>query len=56
MNVKTDLLAVLARRVWLIAYTLEESRQCYAGRRQFVREAGACVALALLRLWGARYV
>lgn len=55
-EVNTDLLATLGRRVWLISYRLEEARQRYAGRRHFMREAFACVALALLRLGGARYV
>ena len=53
--VKTDLLSWLTRRVWVLNYSLEESRQRYADRRQLLREACVCVALALLRLAGVRY-
>lgn len=38
--------------VWVLSYRMEEARQRYAGRRQLLRRAGACLALALLRLAG----
>lgn len=45
----------VASRVWALSYSLEEARQRYADRRQLLRQAGACLLLALLRLTGARY-
>lgn len=47
-------LSWLARQVWILNYSLEESRQRYAGRHQFMREACMCVVLALIRLAGVR--
>ena len=41
--------------LWLLDYSLEEARQRYAKRRQFLRQAAACIALALLQLVGVRY-
>jgi hypothetical protein len=38
--------------VWVMSYSMEEARQRYADRRQLLRQAGACLALALLRLAG----
>lgn len=43
-------------RAWVLSYSIEESRQRYADRRQFLRQAAACLILALLRLCGWRYV
>ncbi len=37
---------------WTLAYSLEEARQDYAVRRQLLRQVGACIALAVLRLIG----
>ena len=54
-TVKTDLLSWLTRRVWVLNYSLEEARQRYADRRQLLREACVCVALAMLRLAGVRF-
>ena len=51
MNVKDQ----FTFRVWVVTYCLEESRQSYADRRQLLRQAGACLLLALLRLAGVRY-
>lgn len=42
----------IANRVWVMSYSMEEARQRYADRRQLLRQAGACLALALLRLAG----
>jgi hypothetical protein len=42
--------------VWTLAYSLEEARQDYADRRQLLRQAGACIDLAVLRLIGVRHV
>ena len=39
-------------RIWVLSYSLEEARQRYADRRQLLRQAAACIALALLRLAG----
>jgi hypothetical protein len=47
---------MIARHIWLLAYRLEEARQHAAGRRQLLRQAAACVGLALLRLVGAHHV
>jgi hypothetical protein len=41
--------------LWLLDYSLEEARQRYAGRRQMLRQAAACIAIALLQLVGVRY-
>lgn len=38
--------------VWVLSYRMEEARQRFANRRQLLRQAGACLALALLRLAG----
>lgn len=40
---------------WKLAYSLEEARQDYADRRQLLRQAGACIGLAVLRLIGVRH-
>lgn len=42
----------LSRAIWCAAYSIEEARQRYSNRRQLLRQAGACLALALLRLAG----
>ncbi len=42
----------VAYRVWVMSYSMEEARQRYADRRQLLRQAAACIALALLRLAG----
>lgn len=47
--------ANLGQRIWVLSYSIEEARQRYANRRQPLRQAGACLLLALLRLSGARY-
>lgn len=52
---KARALSALSRRVWVLNYELEEARQRYADRRQLLREACVCLALALLRLAGVRY-
>lgn len=44
----------LSCRLWVFAYDLEEARARYADRRQLLRQAGACLILALLRLAGGR--
>ena len=51
-----ELLRKLERAAWIAAYSVEVARQRYADRRQLFRQAGACLALALLRLAGVRYV
>ena len=48
----TYLREVIKQRVWLMGYDLEEARQLHAARGHFWKEAGACIALALLRLGG----
>jgi hypothetical protein len=45
-----------ATGLWRLAFDLETSRQRYAARRQLLRQAGACVLLAFMRLAGTRYV
>lgn len=46
--------SAIAYRLWVMSYSMEEARQRYADRRQLLRQAGACLALALLRLAGMR--
>ncbi len=41
--------------VWVLSYGLEEARQRYADRRQPLRQAAACIALALLQICGVRH-
>lgn len=43
----------LSENIWALSYRIEEARQRYAGRRQLLRQAGACIGLAVLRLAGA---
>ena len=38
----------MTRCLWLLAYELEDTRQLHAGR-DYLREAGCCIMLALLR-------
>ena len=45
----------LSTFVWRTSYSMEESRQRYADRRQLIRQAAVCVVLAFLRLAGVRY-
>ena len=45
-------IAAIKRRIWLIGYELEEIRQIHAASGHFWKEAGACIALAFLRLGG----
>ncbi|MBL8396882.1 MAG: hypothetical protein JNL84_01890 [Candidatus Accumulibacter sp.] len=40
---------------WKLAYSLEEERQRYADRRQLLRQAGACIGLAVLRGIGVHH-
>lgn len=42
--------------IWRAAYALEEARQRYAGKGQLLRQSGACIALAVLRLRPKRRV
>lgn len=43
------MLSAIKRRIWLMGYDLEETRQLHAASGHFWKEAGACIALALLR-------
>lgn len=54
MHRHMKLWTAIQRAAWINAYAVEESRQRYADRRQLVRQAGACLLLALLRLVGVR--
>lgn len=42
--------AAVSRWLWLAEYDCEELRFLYAGKRQYWRQAGICVVLALLRI------
>ncbi len=42
--------AAVGRWFWLAEYDCEELRFLYAGKRQYWRQAGICVVLALLRI------
>ncbi|MBW8364711.1 MAG: hypothetical protein K0M39_09160 [Rhizobium sp.] len=44
-----SMLSAIKRRIWLMGYEFEESRQLHAASGNFWKEAGACIALALLR-------
>ncbi len=46
------LLRVVANRIWVLFYTVEEARQYYADRQQLLRQAAACIVLSLFRLAG----
>ena len=39
----------LRTAIWNAGYTFEEKRQSYAAHGQLFRQAGACIALAVLR-------
>lgn len=43
-------------RIWLLAFDLEEARQRYASSGKLIRQAVVCIALAVLRIAGVRYV
>ena len=45
----------LVSGIWVMAYRLEEARQHYADRRRLLRQAAACLLLALLRLVGVQH-
>lgn len=45
----TYLREAIKRRIWLIGYDLEETRQTHAASGHFWKEAVVCIALALLR-------
>lgn len=45
-------LTLLGRAIWRASYTTEEVRQRYTARGQKLRQAGASVVLAILRLLG----
>lgn len=51
----TDIRNSIGIAVWTLAYSLEEARQRYADRRQLMRQAGACIGLAVLRLVGVHH-
>jgi hypothetical protein len=51
----TDVRNSIGIAVWTLAYSLEEARQRYADRRQLLRQAGACIGLAVLRGIGVRH-
>ena len=47
---RLTMLAAIKRRIWLIGYDLEETRQLHAASGHFWKQAGVCIALALLRM------
>jgi len=47
---RITMLAALKRRIWLIGYSLEETRQLHAASGHFWKQAGVCITLALMRL------
>lgn len=44
------MLSAIKRRIWLLGYELEETRQTHAASGHFWKEAGTSIALALLRM------
>ena len=40
----------ISTAIWVLEYSLEEARQIHTAREHFWKQAGACIALALLRL------
>ena len=47
---RITMIYAVRRRIWLIGYDLEETRQLHAASGHFWKEVGACIALAFLRL------
>ena len=45
----TYLREAIKRRIWLIGYGLEETRQLHAASGHFWKQAGVCITLVLLR-------
>lgn len=45
-----NVMASCKRGPWLLSYLLEDCRQNAAAHSRFWREAGACIALAVLRI------
>ena len=43
-------IAAFKRRMWLIGYALEETRQLHAASGHFWKQAGVCITLALMQL------
>lgn len=46
---------MIGRYLWVLTYNAEEARQRYADKRQLIRQAGACLVLALLRIAGVHH-
>lgn len=46
---RITMIAAIKRRIWLIGYELEETRQLHAASGHFWKQAGVCITLALLR-------
>lgn len=46
----TRITAAISRRLWVAEYDCDELRFSYAGKRQYWRQAGICVVLALFRI------
>lgn len=46
----TSLIARIRVRTWVAAFELEEARHGYAAHRHYMRSAGCCIALSVLRL------
>lgn len=44
----------IGNRAWLAAYDLEEAREGHAAGGRYLRSAGCCIALAILRLMARR--
>lgn len=44
------MIAAIKRRIWLIGYDLEETRQLHLASGHFWKQAGVCITLAFLRL------
>lgn len=43
----------ISDRIWALRYELEDGRRIAAARRAYLREAGCCVLLFALGLWGS---
>ena len=54
-NIISSAWDAITSRVWVMSYCMEEARQRYADRRQLLKQAGACIALAVLRMIGVRH-
>jgi hypothetical protein len=47
--------SAVSSRIWALQYALEEGRMRYASQGKLIRQAWACIALAIMQAVGVRY-